>query len=87
MTNVHIGSSFDDFLREEGIHKEASASAAIRVLGWQLWQQIEEQGISKVELARRMGTSRSQADRLLQEEEMEQTSDDPPNSKHDPQQA
>jgi DNA-binding Xre family transcriptional regulator len=65
MTNIHIGSSFDDFLRDEGIHEEASAAAAIRVLSWQLRQQIEEQGISKTELARRMGTSRSQVDRLL----------------------
>lgn len=65
MTNVHIGSSFDNFLRDEGIHEAASAAAAIRVLSWQLRQQIEEQGISKTELARRMGTSRSQVDRLL----------------------
>lgn len=65
MTNTHIGSSFDDFLRDEGLYEEASATAAIRVLGWQLRQQIEEQGISKAELARRMGTSRSQVDRLL----------------------
>ncbi len=65
MTNVHIGSSFDDFLRDEGLYEESSATAAIHVLGWQLRQQIEEQGISKTELARRMGTSRSQVDRLL----------------------
>lgn len=65
MTYTHIGSSFDDFLRDEGLYEEASAAAAIRVLGWQIRQQIEEQGISKAELARRMGTSRSQVDRLL----------------------
>ncbi|MDQ3539943.1 MAG: helix-turn-helix transcriptional regulator [Chloroflexota bacterium] len=65
MTNIHIGSSFDDFLREDDTSEAASTSAAIRVLGWQLRQQIEEQGISKAEMARRMGTSRSQVDRLL----------------------
>lgn len=65
MTNIHIGSSFDDFLREDGTYEDASTSAAIRVLSWQLRQQIEEQGIAKAELARRMGTSRSQVDRLL----------------------
>lgn len=68
MTNVHIGSSFDDFLRDEGLYEEASATAAIRVLSWQLRQQIEEQGISKAEMARRMGTSRSQVDRLLNDD-------------------
>lgn len=65
MSKLHIGSSFNDFLRDDGTYKEASAIAAIRVLSWQLRQQIEEQGISKAELARRMGTSRSQVDRLL----------------------
>jgi hypothetical protein len=65
MTNVHIGSSFDDFLREEGVYEEASATAAIRVLAWQLKQQIKEQGISKAEL----DTSRSQVDRLLSGDE------------------
>jgi len=71
MTNIHIGSSFDDFLREEGIYEEASATAAVRVLAWQLKQQIEEQGISMAELARRMGTSRSQVDRLLNADDAE----------------
>lgn len=69
MSSIHVGSSFDDFLREEGLYEEASATAAIQVLGWQLRQQIEEQGISKAELARRMGTSRSQVDRLLSGDE------------------
>lgn len=71
MTNVHIGSSFDDFLRDEGIDEEVSAAAAVRVLAWQLRQQINEQGISKAELARRMGTSRSQVDRLLNADDTE----------------
>lgn len=71
MTNIYIGSSFDDFLRDEGIDEKVSAAAAVRVLGWQLRQQIEEQGISKAELARRMGTSRSQVDRLLNADDTE----------------
>lgn len=65
MTNIHRGSSFDDFLREEGMYEEATATAAIRVLAWQLKNALETQGISKAEMARRMGTSRSQVDRLL----------------------
>ena len=69
MTDAHKGSSFDDFLREEGMYEEVSASAAIRVIAWQLKQELETQGISKAELARRMGTSRSQVDRLLAADE------------------
>jgi antitoxin HicB len=65
MTREHIGSSFDDFLRDDGLYEGASATAAIRVLAWQLKQALETEGITKAELARRMGTSRSQVDRLL----------------------
>lgn len=32
--NVHLGSSFDKFLREEGIHEEAESTARKRVSGW-----------------------------------------------------
>jgi len=59
------GSSFDDFLREEGIYEEVTSIAIARVLAWQLQEQMRTQGISKAEMARRMGTSRSQLDRLL----------------------
>jgi DNA-binding phage protein len=59
------GSSFDDFLRDEGIYEEVTSAATARVLAWQLQEHMREQGITKVEMARRMGTSRSQLDRLL----------------------
>jgi antitoxin HicB len=36
MKNKHLGSSFDDFLKEEGIHDEAHAHAIKRVLAWQI---------------------------------------------------
>ncbi len=65
MTNPHIGSSFDDLLKEEGIYEEVTATAVKRVLAWQMRQSLEEQGISKSELARQMHTSRTQIDRLL----------------------
>jgi hypothetical protein len=38
MTNKHIGSSFDDFLEEEGILAEANAVAIKRVVAWQIQQ-------------------------------------------------
>lgn len=68
MTNKHIGSSFEDFLKEEGIHAEATAHAIKRVLAWQIEQAMTEQGITKSEMAKRMKTSRAQLDRLLDPE-------------------
>lgn len=65
MTNPHIGSSFDDFLKEEGIYEEVTAIAVKRVLAWQLQQALLEQGVTKSVLAERMHTSRTQVDRLL----------------------
>lgn len=65
MTNKHIGSSFDDFLREEGLHDEATTHAIKRVLAWQIEQAMAEQGLSKTKMAKRMKTSRAQLDRLL----------------------
>jgi len=63
--NPHIGSSFEDFLKEEGLFEEVTAHAVKRVLAWQLEQAMKEQGITKMEMARRMKTSRAQLDRLL----------------------
>ena len=60
-----IGSSFDDFLEEEGILAEVNAVALKRVLAWQITQAMESQGFSKAEMADAMNTSRSALDRLL----------------------
>jgi hypothetical protein len=64
-TNQHFGSSFDDWLKEQGIYAEATAHAIKRVLAWQIEQAMKAQGITKAEMARRMHTSRTQLDRLL----------------------
>jgi antitoxin HicB len=64
-TNPHFGSSFEDFLKEEGIYEEVTAHAIKRVLAWQIEQAMIAEGISKAEMARRMHTSRTQLDRLL----------------------
>ena len=61
----HIGSSFEDFLRDEGTYEDTTRQAVKRVLAWQLATVMKEQGISKVEMAKRLKTSRSQLDRLL----------------------
>ncbi len=64
-TNPHFGSAFEDFLREEGIADAVNAAAIKHVLAWQIQQEMKAQGISKSEMARRMGTSRAHLDRLL----------------------
>jgi antitoxin HicB len=63
--NPQIGSSFGDFLREEGIYEDVTIHAIKRVLAWQIEQAMKGQGITKVEMAKRMKTSRAQLDRLL----------------------
>lgn len=63
--NKHLGSTLDSFLDEEGILEEATARAQKRVLAYQLAEAMKSQKISKSEMARRMKTSRSQIDNLL----------------------
>ena len=63
--NKHIGSNFDDFLEEEGILEEDSAKAHKRLLALQLADIMQEQGITKTNLAEKLKTSRSQLDRIL----------------------
>lgn len=68
MKKKNIGSSFDSWLREEGIYKETTSSAIKRVLARQVEAAMEEQSMSKAEMARRMHTSRAALDRLLDPE-------------------
>jgi antitoxin HicB len=63
--NPHIGSSLEDFLKEEGIYEDATNYAVKHVLAWQVQKAMQEQGLTKAEMARRMGTSRAHLDRLL----------------------
>ena len=49
--NPHIGSSFDDFLKQEGIYEVVTARAIKRVIARQLDALMQEQGLSKTELA------------------------------------
>jgi antitoxin HicB len=66
--NRHVGTNFDDFLKEEGLLAEAEATAVKRVLAYQIDQEMAERRISKSALARAMQTSRSSLDRLLDPE-------------------
>ena len=67
-TQKHIGSTLDDFLEDEGILAEAEAIATKRVITCMLEQYKEEQQLSKVAMAKTIGTSRSELDRLLNPE-------------------
>ncbi|HEY3740731.1 MAG TPA: Fis family transcriptional regulator [Bryobacteraceae bacterium] len=65
MSTKHLGSTLDDFLKEEGIFEEAQAQAIKEVVAWQLAQAMKEQKISKAKMATLLKTSRTQVDRLL----------------------
>ena len=63
--NRHRGSNFDAFLRKQGMFDEIQAAAVKRALAEAVAEAMIEAKLSKVEMARRMGTSRSQLDRVL----------------------
>ena len=65
MKKEHIGSDFDDFLREENLLEISEATAAKRVIAFQIAQEMERRSLSKSEMASRMKTSRPALDRLL----------------------
>ena len=69
-TNQHTGSSFDDFLKDEGIFEEVQAKALKRALVEQLNDAMQSGNLSKVVMAQRMVTSRSQLDRVLDPENL-----------------
>lgn len=68
--NPRTGSSFDDFLKEQGIYEEVTAKALKRAISEQLREGMQEQQITKVAMAARMETSRTQVDRLLDPENL-----------------
>lgn len=63
--NKHIGSDFDGFLAEQGELEEASTLAVKRVIAWQIEQAMQASGVNKSTLAKRMQTSRTVVDRML----------------------
>ena len=69
MRKKHMGSSIDDFLKEEGIFEEAQAQAVKEVVAWQLAEAMREKHISKNKMAALLKTSRTQVDRILNPKE------------------
>jgi antitoxin HicB len=65
MNTRHIGSDFDDFLAEHGMLTDTETAAIKRVIAYQISELMDEQGLTKTEMASRMNTSRAALNRLL----------------------
>jgi len=65
MKRDHIGSDFDDFLKQDGMLAECEAGALQRVVAWQIEQEMKRRRISRAKLASRMKTSTAALDRLF----------------------
>jgi len=61
----NIGDSLDDFLESEGLIDEVELTVLKRVLAFQVIELMKEQNLSKTDMAKRMATSRSSLERLL----------------------
>ena len=57
--------TFDDFLASKGMLESAEDHAIKELIAEQLADAMDKQGITKVEMAKRMHTSRRQLDRLF----------------------
>lgn len=73
MKNKYVGGDFDDFLKEQDMLAGAEAVAAKRVLSFQIEKEMKRKGLTKVEMATRMRTSRTAVDRLLDPENISVT--------------
>jgi hypothetical protein len=67
VANKHVGSSFDEFLAEEAMLEDVTATAMKRVIAWQIEQEMKAQHLSKTAMATKMKTSRAALNRLLDE--------------------
>jgi len=65
VSKQRLGSSIDDFLKEEGVFEEFQTLAVKEVVAWQLAQAMKKKKISKARLASMLKTSRAQVDRIL----------------------
>ncbi len=63
--NGKVGSSFDDFLAEQGILEQCEEQAIKQILADQIKAAMEQNRLTKAAMAARMQTSRRALDRLL----------------------
>jgi antitoxin HicB len=68
MKQKHLGSKFEDFLAEEGILEECRAAAIKFKIARELSKAMNDQNMTKAQVARRLRTSRTGVDRLLDPE-------------------
>ena len=61
----YLGSNFDDFLEEEDLLADVESRAIKRVIAFRVAELMKEYKLSKTEMAKKMDTSRSALDRLL----------------------
>jgi len=59
------GSSFDDFLKEEGIFEDVKAAAVKRVIVLEVTGYMEKNNLTKAAMARKIGIKRPALNRLL----------------------
>jgi DNA-binding phage protein len=60
-----VGETLEEFLEELGIRNEVYDVAIKRVVAWQLEEARKARGMTKIQMAANMGSSRSQLDRVL----------------------
>ncbi len=68
MNKKHIGSNFDDFLKEENLYEQVQAATIKRVIAYQIAEEMKKKNLTKTEMASRMKTSRAALERLLDPE-------------------
>ena len=65
MSKGPVGETLEDFLGGLGIRNDVYDVAFKRVVAWQLEEARKARGMTKVQMATNMGSSRSQLDRVL----------------------
>lgn len=66
--NKHRGSSFESFLKKEGLHEEVYAAALKRSIAMKLDDLMKQKRLNKSAMAAQMRTSRAAIHRLLDPE-------------------
>ena len=69
ISKKNIGSSLDNFLQVDSSLSSTTALAIKRLIAWQITEEMKAQNLTKTELAKRMQTSRSALNRLLDEQD------------------
>lgn len=69
MMNKHVGTTLDSFFEELGELEEVGTVAAKKILSLQTERRMKELGLTTTTLAARMGASRNQVHRVLDEDD------------------